>query len=400
MSEVDELRKRLRDARREHGTELDPQTYARIVEHVVAFGPGQVRRSHQRRAAVRAALLVLPLVLLAGFWWRSAPQTQTQTILVRAACAERVLAETAARVRPDGSQLFELGEVGQIVLDPGSDAQLNAVDPCRLELQLVRGRASVHAANLFGGELKVRAGETEVVVHGTTFAVERAADEVLVDVETGAVAVASQGQPIAGLVRAGERMRVARKHGPVRSALGPAVRDGLRARFAPVPARAAPSEPAPAITPVVQELPPPSRERSIRPQPSAAVRTPAPDAALLVARADAAWAAGSLAEARASYRAAGQLTGATAEAAWLSLARNELALGRADAARAALAEHSQRFAHGKLAGEAAGIAFRSALKSKDELEIERSARHLVQHYPRTAQAAAAARWLRARETKH
>ncbi|MEY4577033.1 MAG: hypothetical protein RL701_1736, partial [Pseudomonadota bacterium] len=116
-------------------------------------------------------------------------------------------------------------------------------------------------------------------------------------------------------------------------------------------------------------------------------------------RADALWQRGALEEARVNYRAAGHATGPTAEAAWLSLARNELTLGHASAARAALAEHAQRFASGKLAGEAAGIEFRVALQTRDMAATERSARSLIERYPETPQAAAAARWLRTREAK-
>jgi hypothetical protein len=112
-----------------------------------------------------------------------------------------------------------------------------------------------------------------------------------------------------------------------------------------------------------------------------------------VARADALWSDGARDNARARYREAGAATGPTAEAAWLALARRELSIGRAAAARTALASYAARFPKGELAGEAAGIEFRAALLDKDDVLATRLARRLVERYPGIPQAEAAARWL-------
>lgn len=441
MSDAEELRSRLREARREQQTPLDEAAYARIVAHVVQHGPGRVRRSHQRRVLVRAAAVVVPLVLITGVLLRGQRQPSAAVVAMHrpAACAARMVPRAEARLRADQTRSIDLGEVGQIVLEAGAVASLDVVDPCRLQLQLKRGRVSIHAANLFGGELKVQAGATDVVVHGTTFAVEQTDDEVLVDVETGAVSVERAGKPVAPLLRDGQRLRVAATHAPVLVPLLEAQQTQLRERFltvpvaavqqversrvvarsaeprvperAVIPEAAATLEPAPTVETSAPAKAMPARQptaaRAARQQPSAAAPVPVPasarvgvrvmDAGAWVARADALWQSGDLADARASYRAAGQLSGATAEAAWLSLARNELALGRTRAARAALAEHAQRFPRAKLAGEAAGIAFRVALQADDAAAAERSARRLVDDYPDTPQADAAARWLRARK---
>jgi hypothetical protein len=114
-----------------------------------------------------------------------------------------------------------------------------------------------------------------------------------------------------------------------------------------------------------------------------------------VDEAEAMWRAGDHARARARYRQAGAFGGPTAEAAWLALARRELALGRLDAADAALSERAARFGAGSLEGEAAGIAFRVALRSGDAARIRQRAQSLVQDHPKTPQGRSAAQWLRA-----
>jgi hypothetical protein len=125
----------------------------------------------------------------------------------------------------------------------------------------------------------------------------------------------------------------------------------------------------------------------------AAPRVRAPTAAEIVAEADAMWVRGERDHARERYRQAGALTGPTAEAAWLQLARRELEANAPGAAREALLQYQAHFAHGKLAAEADGIAFRTAVKMNDVAEARRVAQRLVATAPGTAQADAAKRWL-------
>lgn len=494
MDDADALRARLRDARAAESAGLHEAAHDRIVERVRRHGPAQVRRSRRRRDLLRASAVALPLALVGG-WLASRGADQGQVELARSrsdapapACAGRASPHARETPEADGSRRIDLDEIGQIMLTPNSEATLSASDPCNIRLELARGRASVHAANLFGGELHVRAGAVEVAVHGTTFAVERLdAEHVLVDVESGAVSVERAGKSAGALLRAGERMRLAADDAPIRSALTVEQRRALRDTFeaeslpphahapaeeAPPPVqrssgarakassasarvsggatqaraqgdlasaaeRPAPAAPAlqpraaapesthaPAPTVVVEERgstaasvearvakpghAPVARAEpgiGVRQEPVAAKPAPAPtplaparNAAALVARADAYWREGALDEARASYRAAGALRGATAEAAWLALARNELSAGHVSAARAALADHARHFPEGKLAGEAAGIEFRAALQARDLDAAERVARQLLEDHPATPQAAAAERWLRSRES--
>jgi Tfp pilus assembly protein PilF len=115
-----------------------------------------------------------------------------------------------------------------------------------------------------------------------------------------------------------------------------------------------------------------------------------------VAQADELWARGERDAARESYRRAGAIASVTGESALLALARRELSVSQPAQARAALRMYASRFAHGKLAGEALGIEFRTALAEHDLSAATSSAQRLVREYPGTPQARAAEQWLKAR----
>jgi FecR protein len=526
---ADRMRERLRELGRAADPGPEPALDARLAEHVRQHGPALVRRSRQRRAALRPAALVLPLAVGLFAWraleagelgtdgsGREAAARASEARLERGGLVSRLEGSAGDGVTPDGTaraereahalaatgmtcaqhpvphaavatlasgrRSLELGARGRAVLERGADVQLDASDPCRLALQLVRGRVTVHANDLMGGELRVRAASTEVVVHGTTFAVERVVDDVSVEVAEGAVAVEREGRAVAPLVRTGQRLQLSAKHAPVFAALTDAAATQLRAAVAEKLASSTSStsstrgamrvvadarlrshaarvsesaddeSSAPDQTQAVgrdawnralagsdprgsRELAQAKPERSelsrpitstsgvdddlTAPQPSAASReaastpndpattrptpsTASPDstrtetAADLVARADRMWRSGSRDDARALYRRAGTLTGATAQAAWLALARRELSIGRSSAARAALDSYKARFPSGALSEEAAGIEFRIALNEHDDALAARLAQQLAERYPSSPAAQAAARWLRAR----
>jgi hypothetical protein len=489
-----------------------------------------------------------------------------------AACAQHPVKGSNVATLASGRRALELGDRGLAVLEKGAEVQLDATDPCRLALQLVRGRVTVHARDLMGGELRVRAGSTDVVVHGTTFAVARDADEVSVDVAEGAVAVERDGRAVTPLIRTGQRLQLAVRQAPVIAALsqeavtqlraavsekivlggadssaalspgasaadergasesapqlaaadttriprglepnassharsrrssasasaatrsgsedwgsggGPSsraasetfgrsmsTRRGSRGSAADASARTAAragyeararsrgasesesadddsptSEAAQAVgsdawkralagsessravaqaKPARSELsrpitstygvdedvtapqpsaaagaaaPAPNAPASVRPAPDTTASSRAETPAELVARADRMWRSGSRDDARALYRRAGTLSGATAQAAWLALARRELSAGRSSAAREALESYKTRFPSGALGEEAAGIEFRIALLEHDDALAGRLAQQLRDRHPGSPAAQAATRWLRSR----
>jgi Tfp pilus assembly protein PilF len=106
--------------------------------------------------------------------------------------------------------------------------------------------------------------------------------------------------------------------------------------------------------------------------------------------------AGDYAQARELYRRAGEGTGVTAEAALVALARMELSLGHAAAARDATKRRQERFGRGTLSPEALWIDVRSYRQSGDLSKARELANQLVEGWPSSPQARAAAQWLGAR----
>jgi ferric-dicitrate binding protein FerR (iron transport regulator) len=107
-----------------------------------------------------------------------------------------------------GPRTVDLGDRARFVLSAGSRATLAEVAPCRTVLALGAGTVAVHARDLEGGELVVRAAAADVVVHGTVFevAVGERGERLEVAVAEGEVGVV-QGEELARLVR-GDGVRV------------------------------------------------------------------------------------------------------------------------------------------------------------------------------------------------
>lgn len=394
MAHTDPMRQRLRELARAthkpHSAELE----ARLIANLRTHGPRAIVSGRRRRMAMAVSAVVLPCILLAfGFWLRGVdarPGALAQRVLAAKSmpeasvtsqlpaktpkCAGRALSPPTSTVLPDGARFIDLGQRGKLVLDRSGEATLDTDNPCALALTLAAGRVTVRADDLLGGTLKVRAGSTDVVVHGTKFAVERAGDQLVVDVLEGVVGVQSAGRELAPRIVAGQSLRIAAAHAPSLSALSDATRAKLEAALRS------------AASPVTAPAP---TARAHSPAEEAA---PKLEAAQLLALADRRWQSGRRDEARARYRDAGAATGPTAEAAWLALARRELSIGRAVAARRALATYNARFPAGELAAEAASVEFRAALVERDLTRADRLARSMITRFAGTPQAQAAQRW--------
>lgn len=161
------------------------------------------------------------------------------------------------------------------------------------------------------------------------------------------------------------------------------------ARAVPVNDEPDPEGAAPA-RPLINPGPGPSSRAS-----GAGVRGAAEESAeVLVERGDACRRAGDPDCARAAYKKAGRLSGATAEAAWLALARMELSLGRGEAAREALQARKFNFGQGQLDVEASWLLVRAHAEAGDDESATMEARRLVSRWPNTPQATAANKWLK------
>lgn len=396
---------RLRALAERDRRELDPAAQARIAAQIGQQGPRVVRRARQVRRAVQfgAAVSVLglawgasrllpvdePEVAAAPGRVPAAPVAQLNAPRV---CEQRALAEPqrTADAR-DGAERFALGALGTVLAEPGSTLWLDASDPCRMRVRLLAGEVLVHADDLGGGELRVATDRGDVVVHGTVFSVARSGSELRVQVAEGEVAVVQHQRVLVPAIGAGQRALL-NEGQPVRlEALTDDERAAMLARVAAVAAGEA--QPAPDGLEDAHASNEPSRAPgNTRANGRDGSRR---SVATLVQEADALWNEGAHEQARARYREAGALSGPTAEAAWLALARRELADGGGSAAQQALQEYAARFPKGALAAEAAGIAFRLAVQRGDRNAARQQAELLTRSYPHTAQADAAARWLAA-----
>lgn len=418
------LRHRLRAAAEAVPDDERAADWDRLAKLVADVGPRRVRAARRRRAALLAGAVLFAAVAPIAAWYLvralSTPPAAPPPLAALPPCATRP-APGAATPAPqaDGSEHFDLGPAGRIVLDAGAAATLAQRSPCRTVLDLREGRVTVLARDLAGGQLRVHTPACDVVVRGTLFAVAAAPAAVEIEVVEGQVTVERSGEEIAR-VGGGESLLVRgtrRELAPLSAAAVERIRSraGLAAappapeapRLRPPAPPVAPLEPSPGSgAPPVATSPnapangaapgtPPSPVS--RPPATSARRTPTGTAEVpqdALYRARELRARGDLAGARRAFARAGDGTGPTAEGAWLELARMELGCGDPRAAREALAEHDRRFGTASpLALEAAGLSLRAAREAGDRDAADRIAREIVRRWPDAAQATVARQWL-------
>ncbi|MBI5490258.1 MAG: FecR domain-containing protein [Deltaproteobacteria bacterium] len=438
------LRARLRAASEGEPDGADDRSWERVARRVAAAGPGVLRTAHRRRIAVRVIAGLAVLAVPVAAWLVSRSPGGTPSLPPRAAD----LRPCAARPPPlpaeplpgaDGTRRLDLEQVGVVIAEEGAGVSLTEYSACRTVLSLARGRITVHARDLGGGQLRVRTTACDVVVHGTLFAVTLEGTAVDLEVAEGVVTIERDGDEIAR-VGSGERfvLRGSRRElEPLEAAAASRIRE--RAEAAPLVAAgggqvggarallgggttggalpggalpsspsSAPPEPVPQAAlpePAVpaeaagagESSPAPQSPPGARPSRPATARpgtdeAPAGEDALRRARE--LRASGDFDGAGRAFRAAGTGSGLVAEGAWLELVRMELGRGALAAAREALAERRLRFGDDTpLALEAAGLELRTEREADDGEAADRIAREIVRRWPATAQGGAARRWL-------
>jgi hypothetical protein len=286
--------------------------------------------------------------------------------------------------------------------------QVAEAGACKTVVSLETGSVAVHAKDLGGGEFVVRARDGQVVVKGTVFAVTQTADAFVVEVSEGRVSVRDRtGEHAVDkggryALRAGRsetgRLDGARD-GEIRGAVDLPRIVGFDSLLpAAPPEAAAVAGRAPSGSSVgaaervaVVESGEPEAQEVALPEPVApSAGTTTVD---LLTEAETARRSGRFDAARELYRRAALGQGATAEAAWVALARMELALGNASQARAATKQRQQRFGQGTLAPESLWIDVR-AYRLSGEFGLARElAAELSRRWPGSPQARAAEDWL-------
>lgn len=424
----EELRGRIHRLAAADEPALDDAAQERILSLIRAQGPAIVAGARRRRATTAlvafASAAAAAAALFAARHATDATTAKVESGAAPAVCASRPVPASAQDGFITGSSgaRLDLGSVALATATPGTSVRLEEASPCRTIIALDSGTVAVHAKDLGGGELRVRTTRGDVVVHGTIFAVTRDETSLAVEVVVGNVSVTDRDDSHS--VTTGQRLllsAVGAAEGPLEEARAHAVRtalgvadDSREASAAPAPERhrsvttAAPPQggagtPRTASSPAARAEDPsktalPVPEVTLEAEDTASASSPKapnpPQDPLTLA--EAARRAGDYAQARELYSRAGEGTGVTAEAALVALARMELSLGHSAAARDATKRRQERFGRGTLSPEALWIDVRSYRQSGDLTRARELANQLVQGWPSSPQARAAAQWLAAR----
>ena len=388
------LRRRLRHLAANDDDHLSLAAQERVLANVLATGPRLIRRARIERIAWRAAGATLAAAAAATLWLRVGADTFGSSGLVsKSADPPRGQSRVAATPPPTragesrgapvnaafrsfgDTQALDLGKTAYAVAAPGSEAVLEQSTSCRTVIALHKGRVSVHARDLGGGELLVRTRDAEIAVNGTVFSVSLEDGDVAVEVAEGTVVVQKPGASVRR-VTAGTRVAFA-KDLVAETALASEAKQTLLET----------TEAAPAPAPMFDA------DQTARAEEPRSRTSENQSSERLLSRADALRRSGDLEGARRLYREVGNGSGPSAEAAWLALARMELAAGNAKAARNATLEREKRFKSGALGPEALWINVRTNRQAGNTAAARRAAEDLVRRWPKSPQAAAAKRWL-------
>jgi hypothetical protein len=419
--------------RADDGAGLDDEACRRILARVGAEGPGLVRRARRNRMLTMVAGPVLAAAAAVALVLRAHPGHALREAVTSKSAAGGALA-CASRSVPSGARdgfvstghgaRLDLGRVALAASTAGSQVRLAEASACHTVVALESGTITVHAKDLGGGTFVVHARDADVTVRGTIFGVEQDPDSLGVEVVEGRVEVSNaNGTQFVG---AGERLLISRV-GVARGKLSDARVRELRAavdanevigldtleRVQPDETTLSQGPGAPKTT---DATPPVKRPETTRPAPSASSAVPSTSAVLvtepevaatgevpqaapvatpsdLLAQAEEARRAHDYGAARDLYRRAAEGAGATAEAAWVALARMELGLGHSALALAATKQRQERFGRGTLEPEALWIDVRAYRQSGDLGRARQLAEGLVRTWPSSPQARAAQRWL-------
>ncbi|MBI4814893.1 MAG: FecR domain-containing protein [Deltaproteobacteria bacterium] len=386
---------------------LDDSAIERIASNVAETGPRVFSRARtvlrvQRVGGVAAVVLFVGVLVRAAMTSRGEPAASIQEP-VASLSRDRACEHWSAPIATPAQNLLDLSGRALVQLSDGAVFRAKRLEPCSIAFEVDSGRILVHAKDLGGGELLVSTPTGSVRVVGTIFSVEHSASKLVVEVGDGTVEV-SVGEERAALHR-GERA-IARKSVLVRDLLadrGEALRRAIDAldRPGPPPSSSAPLAEPRNAGPRIGNAEPGAKlvrkshsPKSIDPSAEARGHSVAElSADELVSRAAKRRQAGDLDGARSSYRSAGSMSGPTAEAAWIALARLELSALRFDEALVALDERERRFPSGDFAVEAAWIGIQVDTAAHHEDRARQRAIELQRRWPASVQSDAAKRWI-------
>lgn len=376
--------------------DLSEVALARIADHIALEGPRVVRRARRIRVAVRVTSVGLGLTLVLFGLNRLRPGAEAPMIANNARACERWDFPMSPQLEVGR---VELGRRGVVAVAEASELRVAKNERCELVIRMERGEILVHAQDLGGGTLVIETELGRVRVLGTIFEVSHREGAFGVSVVEGLVEVELPTEQ--RKVEAGHRL-VLSDGKLVASALGPDELAERRARLLREPSamlepdrEVMADEAPPTIVDEPRRKAKPRVRRSVRESPAQDAlgerveidEAPpmAESADALVARA-AQLRAKQPEEAKTLYRRAGSMSGATAEAAWLALARMELAAGNYEEAIEALDQRDRRFPRGGLVVEAAGIRLETYATSGERERARALAEQIIAQWPKSQQA--------------
>lgn len=377
----EDFRARIRDAA-EH-TEVSPRDVdarARRAAHAMAAEMARTRRNRAIGAGAFVLAAAAAVALVARTADRAVPSDDRASV-APPACASRAPVDDPIRAL-DHRVREDFGARFRIATSDDARVHVDASARCASTLSLVTGHVDVWARSLEGGALDVRVGDVRVSVRGTRFRVAQEDGAIEVHVAEGTVAVYRAEARVA-VLRANQSLRLADDvltipmPTDVRADLAALLAEDVGTTAQALPATL-PNEAAAAANDAPQGAPT---------SPTPGEVTPAPSSDALVLEAERAQREGRLDEARTLFTRAGRGSTATAEAAWIRLARLELRAGRPRDARAAIANHDRRFRSGRLAAEALYVDSVASRALGDARAAEQAERTLLERFPESPQAA-------------
>lgn len=377
MSGDDELRGRLSALADEGAPHLDEVARERVLDRVQQEGPAHVARARWGRIAGIGGALAAAAAVVFFIATTDRPRAPVAPAPDAPACERWGAAIATPR---DG--LLRLGRRGEATFD--GELSMSAPDSCTTELELAVGRVTVRVDDLGEGTLRVLAGEVVVEVRGTRFTVVRGEAHVAVDVEEGHVLVRAPGEREIHL-HAGERWSRGSRTASAELGTGAPNVDEPNLGEPNLGERSVEAPPTDAVEPNGE---PDLRHRVVR-QRGHREEPAALSEAERLREAERLWRAGESGRARAIFRDVGGGRGSTAEAAWLRLARLEVATGELVSARTVLATQRRRFPRSRLGPEVLWLQADVARRLGDTAGRSRALAELRERYPDSPQARSA-----------
>ena len=362
-----------------------------IARVIVAQGPTLIRQASAQRMWRNVALggAVAAAAALAFMPRSQEPEATNDPRAVAAApsCAADTVATPVTQDAAEGLSI----SIGSRIRAKATHATRVSVvesEACVTRLALTEGTLTLQANDLGGGTLWVDTPHGQVRTGGTFMRIVTLASSTTLSVVEGAVVMS---RPAHGVENVGEGHAVTIGGGGSieHFTLSGDERASLFRSFEP-PAHAV-QKPAPELSPK------PAAVAGPKPQPltpksgSEGQGQPTFSATALLSEGEALWRRGDHEAARRAFRNAAEDKGATGEAAWVRLARLELAAGSAERALTALQARKTRPGAATLGAEALWLEVQALEQAGRTVDATQTAAALLRDYPSSPQATAARR---------